>query len=506
MMVAASLWCAGTASGAAPPQTPPAAQAGKAVYDQHCAACHGAGGDGNGPATVWLFPKPRNFNTGMFKLKSTPGPALPTDADLFETITRGMAGSAMPSFTYLSDQERRDVVQYVKHLSAYTDETGRRVNHFEEARRSGAAAEPVNVPPEPPLTFEMLTQGKELFAKFQCSSCHGETGAGDGPSAAALKDNWGLPAPARDFNSGAFRGGHTGRDLYLRIHNGMPGTPMPPFGDEVMKPEERWALVFYIQSLRRKEVEINDILTPEDGRIHVAKVKQLPAGPEDALWERLDAVRVPVNPLWPEPNTILAVAVRAVHDGRRVAAQLQWRDPAFNGAPLRPQDFQDAVALQFSLNGSTPFLGMGDERNPVNLWFWRAGWQQEMDGPRPDVGTKFASMHVDTYFRASYQTAQSAGNPLAQPRRSPVEDANARGFGTLASQPESGQNVQGRGLWRDGFWTVVLVRDLKSRDAGDVQFKPGKPVPVAFAVWDGGQGDRNGRKEISNWYQFILEP
>src|SRR5436190_7050844 len=91
---------------------------GQAVYEQHCAACHGTGGDGNGPATVWLFPKPRNFNSGLFKIQSTPAGSLPTDDDLFQTITRGMAGSSMPSFSYLSEKERREVVQYVKFLTA----------------------------------------------------------------------------------------------------------------------------------------------------------------------------------------------------------------------------------------------------------------------------------------------------------------------------------------------------------------------------------------------------
>ena len=68
-------------------------EAGQAVYQQHCSACHGPQGDGSGPASVWLFPRPRNFSAGLFKIKSTPGTALPTDEDLFRTITRGMPGT-----------------------------------------------------------------------------------------------------------------------------------------------------------------------------------------------------------------------------------------------------------------------------------------------------------------------------------------------------------------------------------------------------------------------------
>lgn len=483
-------------------------ETGRTLYEQHCAACHGSTGDGNGPATVWLFPRPRNFNSGLFKIQSTPAGTLPTDDDLFQTLTRGMAGSSMPSFAYLSEQERRELVQYVKWLTAEIGADGQRMNKFDDAKAKGALAPAVQVPSEPGVTVEALVKGKEIYTKLQCAACHGENGVGDGPSAPTLKDSWGLPLRPRDFTIGSFRGGSEGRDLFLRIANGMAGTPMPPFDDTVLKPEDRWALVQFIQSLRRKDAEVHDILKPEDATIHVTRVKKLLSAPTDPGWESLDSVRVPLNPLWPEPYPISAVAITAVHDGKQLAILAQWKDPVLNGAPIRVQDFQDGMALQFSLTGKMPFLGMGDRANPVNLWYWRAGWQQEVDGERPDMATRFASMHVDTYFQPErqFRTAQSAGNVLATPKKSPVEDANARGFGTLKSQPASSQNVQGKGLWRDGFWNVVFVRALKSKEAEDVKFTSNEPVPVAFAVWNGEQHDRDGRKVISNWYTLVLEP
>jgi len=483
--------------------------AGKAVYDQHCAACHGLNGDGNGPAAVWLYPKPRHFNSGLFKIKSTPVGFLPTDDDLLQTITRGMPGSSMPSFTYLSELERREVVQHVKQLTVYVDSSAKRINFFEEAKAKSQVGVPIEVPPEPPVTVQSLTQGQEMYNKMACFTCHGLTGEGNGPSAPLLKDVWGLSLPPRDFNTAAFRGGHQGRDLYLRVATGIAGTPMPAFDDKALSPEQRWALVHYVQSLRRKDIEVNDILAPGDGVIHASKVRgKLPTDPADPFWETLDPARVPLNPLWPEPDPIPAVAVSAVHDGKRVAILCTWRDPIADGAPVRVQDFQDAVALQFSMNGSTPFLGMGDKDNPVNIWQWKAGWQREMDGERPDVNTLYASMHSDVYFQtnALYRTAEAANNLLAQPAHvSPVEDANARGFGTFKSQPPSGQNVKGRGIWRDSHWNVVFVRELKSRDAGDVKLATDRPVPVAFAIWDGQNRDRNGRKVVSNWHKLILE-
>jgi mono/diheme cytochrome c family protein len=452
-----------------------------------------------------LFPKPRNFNSGLFKIQSTPAGALPTDDDLFQTVTRGMPGSSMPSFSYLPENERHELVRYVKWLTATVDSAGNRINRFDDAAQARA---PITVPPEPSMTVDSLVAGRESFTRLQCFTCHGETGQGDGLSAPTLKDNWGLPLLPRDFTIGAFRGGSEGRDLYLRIANGMAGTPMPPFDDSVLKPEDRWALVHYVQSLRRKDAEVRDILNPEDAAIPVRKVRKLFADPLDPAWERLDSVRVPLNPLWPEPYPVSAVAVTAVHDGKRIVILAQWKDEVLNGAPIRVQDFQDGMALQFSMTGTTPFLGMGDRSNPVNLWYWRAGWQQEIDAERPDMSLVYASMHVDTYFQPErqFRTAQSAGNILAQAHLSPVEDANARGFGTLKPQPPGGQNVRGTGVWRDGFWNVIFLRELKSRDTDDAIFSSKQPVPVAFAVWNGQQHDRDGRKVISNWFQLVLEP
>ena len=502
-----------TSAQPAPPDSPkdsslaPGLEAGKAVYAQHCAACHGVKGDGAGPATVWLFPRPRNFSAGLFKIKSTPGMALPTDEDLLGTVTRGMPGSSMPSFTYLSDSERRKAVQYIKYLTAYTDTAGNRVNRFEQAKRNNEVAASISIPPEPPVTVQSLADGARLFSKLNCVICHGETGAGDGPNAPSLKDTQGLYLPPRDFNTGAFRGGHTGRDLFARIAVGLAGTPMVAFDNKVMTDRERWSLVHFIQSLRRKDVEINDLLAPTDGLVHVPHVRgNLPVDPADPAWEGMDPTRITLNPLWPEKDTIYAVAVRAVHDGKRLALLCTWKDPVADGAPVRVQDFQDAVALQFSLSGNTPFLGMGDASNPVNIWQWKAGWQQEADGHRQDMVEQYPSMHVDTYFRNSYRTAADAGNEVAIAHRSPVEDANACGFGTLKSQPSAGQNVSGKGIWCDGSWSVIFLRDLKTKEADDVKLAVGKPVPVAFAVWDGQNRDRNGRKVVSNWHKLILEP
>jgi mono/diheme cytochrome c family protein len=63
-----------------------------------------------------LHPRPRDFSRGKFLVVSTDN-RVPTDEDLFQTISRGMPGSAMPSWAHLPEQDRRDLVRYVRALT-----------------------------------------------------------------------------------------------------------------------------------------------------------------------------------------------------------------------------------------------------------------------------------------------------------------------------------------------------------------------------------------------------
>ena len=70
--------------------------AGKKTFEKECFACHGAAGNGEGDAAYLLYPRPRDFTSGQFRIIST-WDNVPTDEDLFRTISRGMHGSALPS-------------------------------------------------------------------------------------------------------------------------------------------------------------------------------------------------------------------------------------------------------------------------------------------------------------------------------------------------------------------------------------------------------------------------
>jgi cytochrome c oxidase cbb3-type subunit 2 len=138
---------------------------GREVYRDHCVGCHGEHGDGAGPAATFLFPRPRDFTTAVFKFQSTPSGTLPTDGDLYRTITRGVRGTAMPTSHEVSERERLAVVAYIKTLSSRW--------------RAETPPTPLPVSAPPPATTELLARGRQLFAQAKCAECHGEEGRGD---------------------------------------------------------------------------------------------------------------------------------------------------------------------------------------------------------------------------------------------------------------------------------------------------------------------------------------
>ena len=119
---------------------------GRKTFEKECVACHGADGNGEGDAAYLLYPRPRDFTSGQFRIVST-WDNVPTDEDLFRTISRGMPGSAMPSWAHLPEETRWGLVHYVKSFSKQP----LKVNASHEPDKFGnGGAGPIAVPPEPP--------------------------------------------------------------------------------------------------------------------------------------------------------------------------------------------------------------------------------------------------------------------------------------------------------------------------------------------------------------------
>ena len=215
------------------------AKDGAAPYHRYCESCHGVRGDGQGEVAQWFdppsFPKPRDFQLGIFKCRSTLTGTLPTDQDLFDTIARGLDRSGMPQWSTFTNQDRANLVAWIK--------------HFSPRFASEKAGTPIQIPAEPEVTPERIKNGREVFARVQCWKCHGVTGEANGPSASTLQDDLGRPIAAFNFTEGSRpKCGSSDQDIYRIFMTGLDGTPMPSFADNI-KPDEAWDLVFYLRTL-----------------------------------------------------------------------------------------------------------------------------------------------------------------------------------------------------------------------------------------------------------------
>lgn len=209
---------------------------GAQAYRRFCSGCHGVIGDGEGENAPWIDPKPRNFTLGVFKCRSTPSGTLPTDEDLYNTIGRGLVNSNMPRWFPLTNQDRADLVAYVKHFSP----------RFAKEK----PGTPIQIPPEPAVTADRVKAGRAIFTKVECWKCHGVEGRANGPSAETLTDDQGRPIRPFNFHDETrFKCGITDQDLYRIFMTGLDGTPMPSYMDN-LKPDDAWDLVMYLRSLQ----------------------------------------------------------------------------------------------------------------------------------------------------------------------------------------------------------------------------------------------------------------
>jgi hypothetical protein len=189
-----------------------------------------------------------------------------------------------------------------------------------------------------------------------------------------------------------------------------------------------------------------------------------------AAWNQIAVKHVALNrtpPLYDtdEPATleISIVDVRLARVSKNLLVQLSWHDPTHDAitlaeVPNTPPEtrfrkvqteaddrFFDAAAVMFPARADagaiTPSLQMGDAEHPVEIYYWNA----------------------------------TRGAMVMQ----------AQGRGTTR---RTGQNFPANSTYQNGQWSVIF--ELPDLPAG---------TTVAFAVWNGSQKDRDGRKYFSVW-------
>ena len=216
-------------SPSAPPYDPGRAST---LFANKCATCHGARGRGDGPAARFMTSPPRSFTEATYKVRSTSAGSVPTDADLFASISHGFPRAGMPSWNGLTESDRWQLVQHIKTLSL----------RF-AAQPSGNV---LVVPAPAPADETGVEKGRLAYVALRCGDCHGEDGRG--ARAAKLRDDRGRRAyPADLTRATSFKAGCTDTALFRTLMTGFDGTPMRSYAD-ALSVKAAWALVAFLRS------------------------------------------------------------------------------------------------------------------------------------------------------------------------------------------------------------------------------------------------------------------
>jgi DMSO reductase family type II enzyme heme b subunit len=522
-------------------------EAGKRVYFTKCVWCHGVNGSGDGPGADRLWPRPRNFNSGTFKIRHTASGELPlVDVDLLQTVTHGLPGSAMPSWEgILSEDQRRDVLAFVTSElvvdRSWQDEEFEELHVLELDKLAAAAV---------PNSAESIKRGSELVIENKCIECHGVEGRGDG-NAFNLKDDWGFSIQPADWHKcwnfrGSRQDAYNVNNIFRTFSTGINGTPMPSFADNITV-EDRWHIANYVASLceRDKDVDIAggnvtdeiaanlfaanprgiDPMTDKPKVNFVIPSKfaegELPKDEHDPRW---------YDERWKkEGRRLVAMGGQITHKPRNFVSRIDdmWVQSLYN---------ETHVTIMFRWDDRTKSVQQDEvdwDPYEVNLKDYGiveqepGGSQFDDDGTHPDsIASKQNSYQVFNDGLAFQMPIKFQELPAPRKPRYfwgdegfPVDIAKWTADGNLLAYEGTGwdQDLEDRddfteqlklekAEWKDGRWTVIISRPLKADYEADTYIELGKYIPINFFVWDGHNGDVGRKMSVSAFYYLVLEP
>lgn len=231
--------------------------------------------------------------------------------------------------------------------------------------------------------------------------------------------------------------------------------------------------------------------------------------PDAAYWRDVapglvKLIAQPVIAPRPEVTTTDHLVVQAVHDATTIAFRIRWADTEYSEAG-HLGEFSDAVAMEFPMSGDhLPNVMMGSKDDPVHIFHWRAQYQRDAERGKPEMSELYPNTSVDMYpmdfkdapggskdDKEAFNPGVAIGNPQSYVKTG-VDEIIAEGFST--SSVEEGHGSAGRGVWKDGMWTVVITRPMVIEAGSTIAV--GQPNALSFAVWQGGKDEVGSRKSL----------
>jgi len=358
--------------------------------------------------------------------------------------------------------------------------------------------------------------GKRLISGSDCLACHAPDAKLIGPSFKEIAGRYDETPDNLKLLAGRVKTGSSG------VWGPIPMTAHPGNSDADLQ-----AMVSYMFASAKgpagasvdlaalvEKTAIKAVYTRDDVRIPTV---------HDRAWEGVPASELTLSaqPMTtPMPKSTLTpwLRVQARHDGEWLAFRLRWpdKDPSISRVL---GTFSDAVALQFPAKRTPvpPPIAMGAGDQPVHVYHWRTEFQQDKELGFHDMKDIYPNMSVDIYplelpadaqvprisaqEKEMFNAGQAATNPQSFRKSLGIDEILAAGFGT-SSVVERVQ-AQVHGEWRDGHWTLVFARPLRSLNGSVLE--PGEGSFVAFAVWQGGEGEVGSRKSLTlKWVPLDL--
>jgi mono/diheme cytochrome c family protein len=479
-------------------------ESGKRLYLKYCSQCHGEKGDGEGYAAPHLLPRPRNFTSGKFKVRTTPNGALPTHQDLVNIIRHGMPYTSMPAWPGFSDEEVSNLAYFITTFSP----------DFASKER---VPQPVALPSAPSTSKESIELGKKLFVDTGCVRCHGTLGRGDGPSAPTLKDDLEHPIrPADLAQSWTFRGGSSREDIFRTMSTGFNGTPMPSFADS-LTPEQRWAITDYIVSLSGSD-------GPDYTNVVIAKHVQDPidVAKGAASFAAAPVARFPIVGQIMEPTRSFhppatSVTVQAIYDADSIALLVRWHDMTAEKAgqngpslPVPQEEEEEAAAAPAGESGGAGGSVFGEAEVAPSQEAQNPFAEAEAPAAPPSEFSDAVAIQIPSQVPAGarkpyfiFGDGQNSVDlwffDLARP--APLQ-FTGKGSGDIA--PNQTGDVTGVASYDQGEWSVLFKRPLRA--SAGAAFAPGEFLPIAFSVWDGFSRERGNRRGLTVWNSIYVEP
>ncbi len=315
-------------------------------------------------------------------------------------------------------------------------------------------------------------------------------------------------------------------------------------------------LVFAIGTFMVFQSSIAESASAKGDLVLVAKkVKSAPANAGSSQWDKAKESKIVLTGAGKFEGKNLELKSKSVYTKDEVFFRFEWSDKdksmnknrwKFTGGKWNKiKANEDRLGVLFEINRVTKFATKGcavlchnesknekewyyavnSSKEMADLWHWKSvrsnpvGYAEDgyvKDNPSKDPekgrkrdagsGTKAKSNRTKDKSKPAYmqdpsKSASIKGSLLVN-EAVKITDAAAfkegdeiPGYMLYTAWKDSFADVKTKGVWKDGKWTLMMSRKLKTGNDDDVQFNTKKKYPFATAVFDNSGGENSYNSE-----------